>query len=216
MVKIYSQEQVAKIKQSGRILARILKILKNEAKIGISLKYLDNLAFRLAKESGAEPAFFNYQPDGAEYPYMASVCTSLNNVIVHGFPTDYKLVSGDVLKIDFGIKYKGYYSDSAATIIIGKSSPVAKNLSRATQKALEEAIKIAKPGSHLGDIGWAIEKTAKKYKVRVIKGLTGHGVGLNLHEDPIIYNYGNKGEGLELKAGMVLAIEPMFSVGTND
>ncbi|EKD24413.1 MAG: hypothetical protein ACD_81C00025G0001, partial [uncultured bacterium] len=157
--------------------------------------------------------FLNYQPHGAEHPYMASICASINEVIVHGFPTEYKLKSGDILKIDCGVLLDGMYSDSAFTIIVGKSTVKAQNLVKATHKALEEAIKEIKPGNHIGDIGCAVEKTAKRYGVHVVQGLTGHGVGYGLHEDPYVYNYGNKGEGIVLKAGMVFAVEPMLCTG---
>lgn len=215
MVKIYSSFEIEKIRQSGKILAEVLKTLKKEAKGGISLNYLDNLANKLIKEAGAKPAFLGYRPGGARHAYPASICASLNNIIVHGMPSSYKLKSGDVLKIDCGVNYHGFYSDSAFTVILGEAGKEAKNLVKATQKALEEAIKYAKPGKYLGDIGWAIERTANKYGVSVIKGLTGHGIGKSLHEEPTIYNYGNKGQGIELKTGMVLAIEPMFSIGSD-
>lgn len=215
MVKIYNEKEIEIIKKGGEILAKVFKGIERRIKIGISLRELDELAHNLTRKLGAEPAFFGYRPDGARYPYPFAICTSLNNIIVHGQPTSYKLKSGDVLKIDFGIKYKGFYSDSAFTIIIGKTDALKTNLIKATKKALEEAIKYAKPGNTLGDIGWAIEKTAKKYGVKVIKGLTGHGIGQSLHEDPTIYNYGKKGTGLILKPGMILAIEPMFAIGTN-
>ncbi|MBI4993427.1 type I methionyl aminopeptidase [Candidatus Wolfebacteria bacterium] len=215
MVRIYSQEEIEKIAASGGILANVLKSVAKEAKIGVSLKDLDNLAFKLTKEAGADPAFLGYRPRGAEKSYSASICSSLNDVVVHGLPTSYKLKNGDIFKIDFGVKYQGFYSDSAITIAIGKISKEADNLINATKIALDEAICMAQPGNHLGDIGWIIEKIAKKFKVKVIKNLTGHGIGKNLHEEPTIYNFGEKGTGLELKPGMVLAIEPMFSTGTD-
>lgn len=223
MIKIYSQEEIQKIRQAGHILAKVLKALKNETKPGTSLSYLDNLAKKITKEFGAEPAFLGYKPEGAKHAYAYSICTSLNNVIVHGTPREYCLIEGDVLKIDFGVKYPStssgqasYYSDSAVTVIVGRGTKEAQNLLKATQNALEQAIKIAKPGNYLGDIGWAIERTAKKFDVKVIKGLTGHGIGLDLHEEPVVYNYGKKGAGFELKPGMVFAVEPMFSIGTED
>jgi len=216
MVKIYSPEEIKIIAESGKILAVIFKQLKQEIKVGASLKYLDNLVYRLAKENGAQPAFLGYRPEGARKPYPASICASLNDVVVHGLPTDYYLKEGDVLKIDFGIKYGGFYSDAAFTVGLGKIPAEAKNLIRATKAALEEMIRHAKPGNHLGDLGWAVERVAKKFNVSVIKGLTGHGIGKDLHEDPSVYNYGEKGKGMELKSGMVLALEPMLSTGSGE
>jgi len=176
---------------------------------------LDDLAYQLIKKAGAEPAFLGYKPSGAKHPYSATICASINDIIVHGFPTDYKLKNGDILKLDFGVKYEGFYSDAAVTIGIGAISKEAENLIKAAENALNEAIKIIKIGNTLGDIGFAISQTAKKYGVKAIKELTGHGVGLKLHEDPTIYNYGEKGKGIKLKPGMVLAVEPMFAISTD-
>lgn len=211
---IYSSKEIEKIAASAGILASVFEQIVKRAKIGTSLKDLDKLAFELTKKAGAEPAFLGYQSDSAKKPYNASICASLNDVVVHGLPTNYKLKNGDVLKLDFGVKYKGFYSDAAITVGIGAISLEAKNLIEATKIALDKAIKVAKPGNFLGDIGWIIEKTAKKFGVKVIKDLTGHGIGKELHEEPAIYNFGKRGKSIELKLGMVLAIEPMFSIGT--
>lgn len=215
MVKIYSAEEIEKIAVSGKILASVFEQVAKEAKIGTSLKYLDDLAYQLIKKAGAEPAFLGYKPSGAKHPYSATICASVNDVIVHGFPNDYKLKTADILKLDFGVKYKGFYSDAAVTVGIGAISEEAKNLIKATKIALEESIKIMKPENTLGDIGFTISQTAKKYGVKAVKELTGHGIGFNLHEDPTIYNYGERGKGIKLKPGMVLAIEPMFAIGTD-
>lgn len=213
MVRIYTAEEIAKIARSGAILARTMAVLKKEVAIGVTLKHLDDLAREYIRKEGGEPAFLGYHPHGAEHPYAASICASVNDVIVHGFPTDYKIKAGDVLKIDCGVLLDGMYSDSAFTIVAGKGTQKAQNLIKATSKALEEAIKAVRPGNHIGDIGYAVEKTAKRYGVNIVQGLTGHGVGYGLHEDPYVYNYGNKGEGLVLKPGMVFAIEPMLCTG---
>lgn len=213
MINIYSPSEIKNIALSGKILAKILEILKKEAVAGVELKYLDNLAYKLAREYKAQPAFLGYQPNGAHRPYGASICASVNDVIVHGLPSGYELRDGDVFKIDFGIEYNNFLSDAAITVGIGKISKKAKHLIETTELALKKAIKTAKPGKTLGDIGWIIEKTAKDNGLKVVKDLTGHGIGKELHEDPTIYNYGRKGEGIELKQGMVLAIEPMFAIG---
>ncbi|MEK7163069.1 MAG: type I methionyl aminopeptidase [Patescibacteria group bacterium] len=214
MIRLYSELEIKNIASAGKILAKILEILKKKAEIGTKLKDLDNLAYQLAKKHKAQPAFLGYQPDGAHQPYGASICASVNDVIVHGLPSDYKLQNGDILKIDFGIEYNNFFADAAITIGIGEISKQVKHLIEITELALKKAIKIIKLGKTLGDIGWVIEKTAKENGLKVIKDLTGHGIGKELHEDPIIYNYGKRGEGIELKSGMVLAIEPMFSIGS--
>lgn len=214
MANIYSAAEIEKIAKGGKILAEIFAALKNKIVVGVSLKELDELAFQLSREKGARPAFLGYRPGGARKAYPASICASLNDVVVHGQPTGYRLQSGDILKIDFGIYFENCYSDSAFTVVIGKSSREKDSLLSATKEALEQAIKHVKPGNRLGDIGWAVESVAKKNKCHVIKGLAGHGIGRELHEEPTIFNFGKKGGGAELKPGMVLAIEPMFSLGS--
>ncbi len=214
MIKLKLPQEIESIAASGKILSMVFKKVLKEVKIGVSLKYLNDLADKFIREAGAEPAFFGYRPSGAKYPYGASICASVNDVIVHGFPNNYKLKNGDLLKLDFGVKYQGFYSDAAATVGVGKISKEAGRLTKATRVALEEAIKVAKAGNYLGDIGFVITQTAKKYGMKVVDGLTGHGIGSNLHEDPSVYNFGKQGKGIELKAGMVLAIEPMFAIGT--
>jgi methionyl aminopeptidase len=173
------------------------------------------LAYSLIKGKKAEPAFLGYKPDAESLPFGASICASVNDAVVHGFPSDYILKSGDILKIDAGVKLNGFYSDSAITVAIGRVSKEAGILIRATEEALEKAIKELRPGKTLGDVGFAIESVAKKNKLSVIRELTGHGVGLDLHEDPMVLNFGKKNTGLKLKEGMVLAIEPMFSLGSS-
>lgn len=213
-VILKSPEKVKKIEIAGRILAKILKAVSQQAKVGTKLSELNRLAYQLTKRKKAEPAFLGYQPNGASKPFGASICASVNEVIVHGFPSDYKLKSGDILKIDFGIKYKDFFADAAVTIAIGNISKEVKHLIKTTKLALKKAVKQAKPGKTLSDIGWIIQKTAEDNGLKVIKSLTGHGIGLELHEEPTIYNFGEKGKDIELKPGMVLAIEPMLAIGT--
>ena len=210
---IKTAEQIKMIRVAGKILANIAMKIKDLAKEGISLKELDKFTKKLIQEAGAEPAFLGYQPYGAEKPFPASICASLNEVVVHGVPTGYKLKSGDLLKLDFGVSYQGFIADGAFTVGIGKISEEAKRLVDVTQHALALGIKECKAGKTLGDIGWAINNYVTKSKFKVVKGLTGHGVGIELHEDPPVFNEGEKNTGLKLKPGMVLALEPMVSAG---
>jgi methionyl aminopeptidase len=215
MINLYSQQEIKKIALAGKILAKVLKILKKEARIGTSLRDLDKLAYRLINKHKAKPAFLGYRPDGALKPFGGSICASINDVVVHGLPSDYKLQSGDVLKIDLGIEYRGYFADAAITIGIGKISKEAKRLIEATESALKKAVKAAKAGRTLADISLAIEKTARERGFEVIEGLTGHGIGKELHEEPTIYNYYRQSDvKIKLEPGMVLAIEPMFALKT--
>jgi len=214
-IPLKSLQEIKAIAGAAKILAKILRILSHEAKVGTKLSDLNKLAYRLTKKEKAQPAFLGYQPDAASKPFGASICASVNEVVVHGFPSDYKLKSGDILKIDFGVERKGFFADAALTIAIGNISNETRHLIKTTKIALDKAIKIAKPGNTLGDIGWIIQKTAQRNGLKVIRALTGHGIGLELHEEPTIYNFGEKGKGIELKPGMVLAIEPMLAIGTD-
>ncbi|MBI3046623.1 MAG: type I methionyl aminopeptidase [Candidatus Harrisonbacteria bacterium] len=210
---IKTEDQIKMIRIAGKILANVAIKIKEAAKEGVSLKALDQLAKRLIEEAGAEPAFLGYQPYGAEKPFPASICASLNEVVVHGVPTDYKLKSGDLLKLDFGVAYQGFIADGAFTAGVGKISETASRLIGVTKHALQIGIKECKPNKTLGDIGWAINNYVTKHSFKVVKGLSGHGVGLELHEDPPVFNEGQKNTGLKLKPGMVLALEPMVSAG---
>ncbi|MFH1346785.1 MAG: type I methionyl aminopeptidase [Spirochaetota bacterium] len=214
-----SPKEIRNIAVAGKILAKILKVLEKEIQVGVSLKQLDTLAYQLSKKHGVQPAFLGYRPDAASRPFGASICASLNDVIVHGLPNNYKLQSGDILKIDFGVEYresgKSFFADSALTVGLGKISKDAQNLIKITKTALEKALKAAKSGNTLGDIGYAIERVARENRLSVLRELTGHGTGLALHEEPIIYNFGERGTGMVLKPGMVLAIEPMLSTGSS-
>ena len=207
-------EEIEKIKAAGKILASVAKAVINKAKEGVSLKELDVLTNKLILKAGSKPAFFGYRPYGAKKPYPCSICASVNEVVVHGIPGNYKLKSGDLLKLDFGVIYDGYYADAAWTIGVGEISPVAKKLIMVTQEALRRAIQECRPGKTLGDVGYAVSSFVKKNGFQTVKGLTGHGIGRELHEDPSVFNEGRKGSGLELKSGMVLALEPMVSVGS--
>jgi len=212
MILKKNKSDIEILKESGRVLGSILGTLEKNAKKGVALSELDTLARTMAKKAGAVPTFLGYQPDGALRPYPAALCASLNDVVVHGVPTKRALVDGDVLKIDMGITYGGMITDAARTVIIGSVSKSVRNLVSATRKALDSALHTVKAGRHLGDIGCAIEREARRANVFVLRDLTGHGVGYELHEDPIVFNFGKKGTGPLLQEGMVLAIEPMFSL----
>lgn len=209
---VQSEEELRQLKKSGQILAYALNRLQQEAKAGVNLKFLEKLAEQIIIQSSAIPAFLNYRPTGAKKPYPSVICLSLNEVVVHKPPVNYELQEGDVLKIDLGVNYRGFFTDAAITIGIGKISETAKKIIATTKSALQEAIKKAVPNNTLGDIGNVIENEAKKNGFKIIKALTGHGIGRKLHENPNVYNFGQKGTGLKLKKGMVLAIEPMLSV----
>jgi methionyl aminopeptidase len=214
MIRLKKEKDLEGLRASGQILTRILAAVKESAIVGANLLELENLAREMLKEEGATAAFLNYKPEGAAAPYPAALCLSLNDQIVHGMPRNRELKNGDILKIDFGVVYKSYVTDAALTVGVGKISAAAKKLMAVTEESLNEGLSAARNGGSLGDIGYAIESCVEKNGLSVVQGLTGHGTGFKLHEDPTVYNYGRRGEGVKLQPGLVLAIEPMVSVGS--
>jgi methionyl aminopeptidase len=209
-VTLKNQREVATMAEGGHILAEILKKIAAAAQPGTQTVELDALANDLCQQHKAQPAFLGYQG------YPATLCTSLNSTIVHGIPGNDTLEKGDVLGLDMGIKYKGFYTDMAMTIGIGAIAKNETKLINATREALDRAIAFIKPGVTLGDVGYLISQIASQYNLGVVRDLTGHGIGRHLQEEPSVPNYGVKGQGLTLKEGMTLAIEPMFVLGQPD
>jgi len=207
MVSIYTEKEIKIMRDGGKILAKILKLLTKKVKPGITTAYLNKVAQDLILKYKAQSSFKGFNN------YPAALCTSMNEEIVHAVPGERILKNGDILTLDLGIKYKGFCTDAAVTLPVGKIDKKTKKLINITKKSLEIAIKHAKPGNHLEDIGWAIQGFVEKQGFNVIRELVGHGVGKEVHEDPQILNYGEKGQGIELKQGMVLALEPMVSMG---
>ena len=212
---VKTDAEITQIRKSAKILAETLRRLSAAAATGVNLIKLDRLAKEIIRESGGHPAFLNYRPYGAREGYPFTLCTSINETIVHGRPSAYVLKDGDVLKLDLGVEYHGGISDAAITVPIGKVSAEARTLIKITKNALREAIRAVRAGHTVGDIGHAVERTVTSAGFKVIDGLAGHGVGNDLHEDPVIYNRGKAGTGEVLQKGMVLAIEPMVSIGTS-
>lgn len=213
---IKKKKDIDAIRISGKILARVLSALKEKVAPGVRLSDLDLYARELLKKENARPVFLNYQPEGADKPYPAAICTSVNEKIVHGVPNAYVVREGDLVKIDIGVEYGGYIADAAVTAGAGTISRIAKKLMDVTERSLYCGIEECVPGNTLGDVGNAIESVVHKGKFSVIRGLTGHGVGFELHEEPTVYNFGKSGTGMKLREGMVLAIEPMVSTGSPD
>jgi len=214
MITIKSEEEMKTMVDAGRRLAGVIEELRGHVRAGIETRALDDRARDLIKKAGAKPAFLGYRPTGATKPYPATICVSINEVVVHGTPSVRVIKEGDVVKLDLGLILDGLYVDSAVTVIVGNASLEAKKLARVTEEALSFAIGEARPGNTLGDIGAAIQGVIEKTPFSIIKSLTGHGIGRALHEDPYVFNTGKRGEGEELKEGMVLALEPMVAVGS--
>lgn len=208
MITIKSKREIELLKEAGHIVFLTHQYLKPFIKAGITTKELDKLAEDFIISHDATPSFKGYEG------FPSTLCISINEEIVHGFPSNRKLKNGDVVSIDIGACYKGYHGDSAWTYAVGKVDPDKAYLMAHTEKALYEGIKQVKPGNHIGDIAHAIEEYAKLHHLGVVKELVGHGVGTSVHEDPEVPNYGEKGTGPRLRPGMVIAIEPMLTLGS--
>lgn len=216
MIDLKTEKEVELMAEGGRRLAEVLKELKRATRAGVSTKFLDELAYKLIKDKGAEPAFRGYRPIGGRKPYPYSLCSSLNDTVVHGLPSEYVIKDGDLVKLDLGLKYNGFYVDTATTIAVGNVGRDTKRLMKVTEDALSKGIAEARSGKTLGDIGFAIQRHVEKNKMAVIRNLTGHGIGRALHEDPSVLNFGISGRGTELEVGQVLAIEPMVAAGRGE
>ena len=204
---IYCEEEVRAIKRSNQIVATILNELEAMIKPGIRTKELDEWAETRAREMGAIPAFKGYR----DYP--ASLCTSINEEIVHGIPSSRSLREGDILSLDFGVLYEGYYGDAAATFPVGKITPQAKKLIQTAEEGFYKGLDQIKVGNRISDISHAIQRYVESQGFSVIRSFVGHGIGLSLHEEPQIPNFGLPGRGLKIKPGMVFALEPMIAMG---
>lgn len=205
-----SEEEIEIMREAGRIAAQCLKMLAGMIRPGVSTGELDSLAERFIRERGALPTFKGY------LGFPGSICTSINNVVVHGIPGTRKLQEGDIISVDVGATYKGYVGDTAATFPVGKVNPVAEKLMRVTEESLMKAIQAVRPGATTGDIGFAVESYARTFGFCVVRDYVGHGVGRSMHEDPPVPNFGRPGEGPVLREGYVIAIEPMVNEGTGD
>jgi len=196
------------MREGGHMLARIVKELVAEVKPGVTTDAIDNLAKQKILKAGAKPAFLNYQG------FPRTICTSVNEEVVHAIPSSQKVLKeGDILTIDAGLIWKGYYLDMARTVPVGGVSDDTAHLVRVTKKALRLGVKKMRPGITVGDIGNTIQRFVESQGYGVVRELCGHGIGKELHEEPQIPNYGSRHKGLELKEGMVLCIEPMVTMG---
>ena len=210
MITLKSKREIELLKEAGHIVYLTHQYLRPYIKAGIKTKELDSLAEKFIRSKGATPSFKGYEG------FPSTLCISINDEVVHGFPGERVLQDGDIISIDIGACYKGYHGDSAWTYTVGSVSDDAKYLLEHTEKALYEGIKQAKVGNRIGDIGYAIEKYAKEHNLGVVKELVGHGVGTSVHEAPDVPNYGTKGTGPKIRDGMVIAIEPMLTLGSPD
>ncbi len=201
--------------EAGRRLASVLEALRPKAVAGATARELDSFAEAMIREGGDEPAFLAYTPEGAPRPYPATLCVSINDEVVHGIPNEAEkiLKEGDIVSLDLGLRHKGIIVDAAITVAVGRVDAQSLELMRSTDEALAAGIEAAQLGARIGDIGRAIESVYKGTGFSVVKVLCGHGVGDRVHEEPEVPNYGTPGTGPELVEGMVLALEPIATLG---
>lgn len=210
MIITKNEEQLHIMRHSGRILSDVFKCIEDNIREGITTKQLDTLCHELILKNGATPSFLNYNG------YPASICTSIDEEVVHGIPSSRRLEKGQIVGIDIGVFYNGYHSDAARTYEIGTVSEDKHRLAEVTRESFYAGIDGLSADSRLGDLGYKIQTHVEKNGMSVVRSLVGHGIGSNLHEDPSVPNYGNEGRGLRLKAGMTIAVEPMVNMGHYD
>ena len=211
MIIIKNSEQIALMRIAGRITAEALMVARDAIRPGMSTKELDTKIRHYIEKCGATPTFLGYNG------FKGSACISLNEEVIHGIPSDKRIISeGDIVKVDVGARFRGYNGDSARTFAVGKVSDEALRLISVTEQSFYEAMKVAKAGNRIGDIGHAVESFVISNGYSVVKTYTGHGVGADLHEEPEIPNHGRAGRGARLYPGMTLAIEPMVNAGTEN
>jgi len=205
-----SKKEIDKMRAAGQLVGQVLHELRGMVEPGITTLEVDRAAERMIREAGAFPTFKGYHG----FPY--SICASVNEQVVHGFPSDYQLKEGDIFSIDVGVTLEGFVGDTATTVPVGEVSPEALKLIRTTEECLARAIERCRAGLHLGDIGWAVQEYAESHGYSVVRDYVGHGIGRKMHEDPQIPNYGTPGKGPKIRNGYVFAVEPMVNQGTCD
>jgi len=210
VIALKSAREIEIMRRSGKITSSVLATLLRSVKAGMTLREVDRMAERGIREQGGIPTFKGY------HGFPASICASVNEVVVHGIPGDRVLREGDILSIDIGTTFEGYVSDSAATIAIGTASEAAQRLMRVTQESLMLGIAKMQSGNRLSDIGHAVQQHAEQHGYGVVRALVGHGVGKQMHEEPQVPNWGEAGKGIVMRPGLVIAIEPMITEGVFD
>lgn len=218
MITIKTPEEIENLKISGKYLGKVLSYVAEHVAPGVSTDTLNDLAEQKIAEFGGEAAFLGYKPDWADTKYPASLCVSVNDVVVHGIPNVNPIIlqEGDTVGLDAGFIYNDMFTDSALTVVVGEGDKETRALVQSTKEALYRAIKAARGGNTTGDIGNAVEEFVRERGYGLVRDLAGHGVGYAVHEEPNIPNFGNPGEGVVLEPGMVIALEPMLNMGTGE
>jgi methionyl aminopeptidase len=207
MINLKSKREIEIMRQASRIVAEVLEELRQACKAGVLTRELDKIAEEKTVRHGAQPAFKGYRG------YPGALCASINQQVVHGIPGDTELKDGDIVGLDFGVLYEGYFGDGAITVPIGKISPETQKLLKITEECLYLGIEQMIPNNHLSDLSRAIQTHAESHNFSLVKEFGGHGIGKNLHEDPMVLNYVTNGRGIKFREGLVLAVEPMVNMG---
>jgi len=208
MITVKTDEQIELMRKAGKLTGDVLKLIGSEIKEGMTTKDLDRIAYEYIKSFGGEPSFLGYSG------YPASICASIDEMVVHGIPSDDIVIrNGQIVSIDVGVVLNGWQGDAARTFMVGDVSEEKKKLVKVTQECFFKAVENLKDGTPLGDIGYAVQTHAESNGFSVVRALVGHGIGREMHEDPSVPNYGRKGTGIRLKKGMAIAIEPMINAG---
>ncbi len=211
MIEVKSEDEIQRMQRAGRIVAQTLKILKDMVAPGVSTMDLENRAEAFINDAGGKPAFKGYRG------FPACICSSVNDQVVHGIPSKKRVLKeGDIVSIDLGVIYEGFYGDAALTVPVGRVEPEVQRLLDVTRKALEVALPVAREGARVSDIGHAVQSLVESEGFSVVRHFVGHGIGKRLHEEPQVPNFGKPGRGPRLISGMVLAIEPMVNAGGFD
>jgi methionyl aminopeptidase len=205
-----SQKEIEKMRAAGRLVGQVLQALREMVGPGITTLEVNDAADKMIRDAGAYPTFKGYNG----FPF--SICASVNEQVVHGFPSHYQLREGDIFSIDVGVTLDGFVGDTAATIPVGTVSEDRLKLIRVTEECLQLAIEQCRAGNHVGDIGWVVQSHAEAHGYSVVRDYVGHGIGRRMHEDPQIPNYGKPGKGPKIKKGYVFAVEPMVNMGSHD
>lgn len=217
MITLKNERDLVFMRKAGKIVADVIDMLGEFIRAGVSTADIDRAAENLIVRSGATAAFKGYRVPGISAPFPGAVCASINDEIVHGIPIGSRILQdGDIISIDVGACFQGYYGDAACTFPVGSVNAVRKKLLEVTKESLERAVRTAKAGNTLGDIGHAVESFVSRHGFGLVRDYSGHGIGAHLHEPPQIPNYGKPGRGITLKEGMTLAIEPMVMAGAED
>lgn len=208
MIKIKSLKEIEQMRDACKITRDVLALLEDRIQVGMTTKELDAIAFEYITRCGAKPAFLGYGG------FPGSVCISIDEQVVHGFPSDREIKEGEIVSLDVGAYYNGFNGDAARSVYVGKISEEKKNLIDVTKESFFKGIEGISAGSTLGDIGYQVQSFVEANGFSVVRDMVGHGVGRNLHEDPSVPNYGRKGTGIRLRSGMTIAVEPMVNMGT--